>query len=159
MPARISEYYLVAVVSQVSDVMARAPVAVGYDPSSALLAEARRRHPGVHFEQAALPELDGVPRGAFANVLCETVIMHLPASRVGESVRTLVELLEPGGTLYLSWRVTEEADRRDPNGRLYAAFGASLVIEALGGTMIIHEEERTSASSGATVHRVIVRSG
>ena len=71
---------------------------------------------------ATLPRLDGVARGAFQNVLCETVIMHLAPAQVGPSVRSLRALLRPGGTLYLSWRVTDDASRRDLAGRLYAAF-------------------------------------
>ena len=130
---------------------------VGYDASPGLLDEARRRHPGVAFVQAALPELAGVRRGGFANVLCETVIMHLPASDIGASVTTLVELLAPGGTLYLSWRVTPEADRRDPRGRLYTAFPSSLVTDRLAGTAILHDEETRSESSGAIVHRIVAR--
>jgi SAM-dependent methyltransferase len=133
--------------------------AIGYDASAALLAEARARHPGIRFELAALPQLDGVGRASFTNVLCETVIMHLLASRIGDSVRTLVDLLAPGGTLYLSWRVTVGSDRRDANGRLYTAFPASLVIEALGDARILHDEEAASSSSGATIHRVIARAG
>ncbi len=130
---------------------------VGYDPSRALLTEARRRHPGVSFEEAGLPELDGVLRGTFVNVLCETVIMHLPAPRIGESVRTLVELLEPNGTLYVSWRVTVNSDRRDAKGRLYTAFPPSLVIDALAGAAILHDDETESSSSGAMIHRTIAR--
>ncbi|WP_310731470.1 class I SAM-dependent methyltransferase, partial [Burkholderia pseudomultivorans] len=76
----------------------------GYDASAALLDEARRRHPQLRFEQAALPALAGVPSGAFRNVLCETVVMHLePADAVAAATR-LADLLMPGGTLYLSWR-------------------------------------------------------
>ena len=37
----------------------------GYDASAALLDEARRRHPDLTFELAALPALAGVPSGAF----------------------------------------------------------------------------------------------
>ncbi len=131
---------------------------VGYDASPGLLDEARRRHPGVVFEQAALPALQGVPRGTFANVLCETVIMHLPVAEIEASVTALVELLAPGGLLYLSWRVTDDADRRDPKGRLYTAFPASLVSDALAGTATLHDEETRSDSSGAIVHRIVARS-
>ena len=81
---------------------------VGYDVSPGLLVQARGRHPGIAFEQAALPALDGVARGSFVNVLCGPVIVHLRSSEIGASVATLVELLAPGGTLYLSWRVTRE---------------------------------------------------
>jgi SAM-dependent methyltransferase len=131
--------------------------AVGYDPSHALLAEAGRRHPGIRFEPAALPELATVPRGCFANVLCETVIMHLPRPSIGDAVRNLAALLEPGGILYLSWRVTPERDTRDAKGRLYTAFSPALVIDALVGATILHEEEVRSSSSGATLHRVVAR--
>jgi 2-polyprenyl-3-methyl-5-hydroxy-6-metoxy-1,4-benzoquinol methylase len=130
---------------------------IGYDASPGLLAEARRRHPGVIFEQATLPALEAVPRATFANVLCETVIMHLPVADIGASVTALAELLAPGGTLYLSWRVTEEGDRRDPRGRLYAAFPSSLVTSALTRTTIVHEEETRSESSGALVLRIVAR--
>jgi SAM-dependent methyltransferase len=129
---------------------------VGYDASEELLGEARRRHPGIRFEHAELPDLAGVPSG-FANVLCETVVMHLPVRSVAPAVRRLVQLLAPGGTLYLSWRVTGGGDVRDDAGRLYAAFDADVVRAALVDVEVLHDEQRTSASSGRVVHRVIAR--
>jgi SAM-dependent methyltransferase len=94
----------------------------GFDASAGLLAQACVAHPALRFDYAVLPELAGVERAAFQNVLCETVIMHLEPVEVGPSVRSLLALLRPGGTLYLSWRVTDDAAKRDPAGRLYAAF-------------------------------------
>ena len=70
--------------------------AVGYDASEGLLAEARRLHPGVCFQMAALPALQGIGDESFANVLCETVIMHLAHGMIAPSVRRLVSILEPG---------------------------------------------------------------
>jgi SAM-dependent methyltransferase len=131
--------------------------ATGFDPSDGLLREARARHPGLTFEQAALPELAGIADASFANVLCETVIMHLPRAAIAPSVARLVAILRPGGILYLSWRVTPGADQRDGQGRLYAAFPAGLVIDALAGTAILLDQEPVSASSGKTIHRVIAR--
>lgn len=131
--------------------------AIGYDASTGLLGEARRRYPDLTFIEAALPDLDGVESGAFANVLCETVIMHLPRADVAPSVGRLLELLRPGGTLYLSWRVTPEADRRDGDGRLYAAFDASVVRAALGAATVLHDQESVSASSAKVIHRIIAR--
>ena len=105
-----------------------------------------------------MPELDGVERGAFQNVLCETVIMHLDPAQIGPSVRSLRALLRPGGTLYLSWRVTDDASKRDPAGRLYAAFDKALVMDELApDDAILHDEERISVSSGKRVQRLIVR--
>lgn len=131
--------------------------AIGFDPSEGLLKEARQRHPGVRFQHGALPDLDGAADGSFVNVLCETVIMHLGTEIIDSSVRRLTALLATGGTLYLSWRVTEGIDRRDEHGRLYAAFDSSLVFQALSAARILLDEEKISASSGKTVHRIVAR--
>jgi 2-polyprenyl-3-methyl-5-hydroxy-6-metoxy-1,4-benzoquinol methylase len=132
----------------------------GVDASAGLLAQARAAHPGLRFELATLPELAGVERGAFRNVLCETVVMHLEPAQVGPSVRSLLALLSPGGTLYLSWRVTDDDSTRDPAGRLYAAFDKAVVTYELApGDTIVHDEERVSVSSGKRVQRLVVRRG
>jgi SAM-dependent methyltransferase len=132
----------------------------GFDASPGLLAQARAAHPSLSFDPATLPELAGVPRATFQNVLCETVIMHLPPSQVGPSVRSLLALLRPSGTLYLSWRVTDDADKRDPAGRLYAAFDRRVVTDELAaGDVILHDEDRISVSSGKRVQRLVVRRG
>lgn len=131
--------------------------AVGFEPSRGLLAEARRRHPQVDFQAAALPELEGVPPASFVNVLCETVIMHLEAERIALAVRRLLHIIAPGGTLYLSWRVTEGHDRRDEHGRLYAAFDPQLVLRALSDAVVVLDEQVVSPSSGKTIRRIIAR--
>jgi SAM-dependent methyltransferase len=131
--------------------------AVGFEPSNGLLAEARRRHPEVRFEAAALPELAGVLPGSFVNVLCETVIMHLQGDFIAPSVRKLLDIIEPGGTLYLSWRVTEGGDRRDDHGRLYAAFDPQLVLHALSGAVVVLDEQVVSPSSGKAIRRIVAR--
>jgi len=130
----------------------------GFDASAGLLAQARAAHPGIPFEFATLPELAGVARGAWQNVLCETVIMHLDVAQVAPSVRTLLALLRPGGTLYLSWRVTQDASTRDPAGRLYAAFDKSLVTGELApGDTIVFDEDATSVASGKRLQRLVIR--
>src|ERR1700742_346984 len=78
--------------------------AIGYDASDGLLAEARRRYPGADFRRAVLPALDGIASNSFDNVLCETVIMHLPNNDVAASVHRLADIVKPGGVLYVSWR-------------------------------------------------------
>jgi hypothetical protein len=77
----------------------------------------------------------------------------------------VTEFFRPGATADIgcgsgrdtAWRVTEGADQRDDAGRLYSAFGAATVRAALEGTGILHDEERTSVSSGRTVHRIVAR--
>ena len=130
----------------------------GFDASEGLLAHARAAHPGIPFTFATLPELAGVARGAWQNVLCETVIMHLDAAQVAPSVRALLALLRPGGALYLSWRVTTDASVRDPAGRLYAAFDKSLVTNELApGDAIVFDEDATSVASGKRLQRLVIR--
>jgi 2-polyprenyl-3-methyl-5-hydroxy-6-metoxy-1,4-benzoquinol methylase len=130
---------------------------VGYDASEGLLVEARSRYPQLSFVISALPDLPDISNESFDNVLCETVIMHLPQSAIAPSVRRLSAIMRPGGMLYLTWRVTSEADRRDNEGRLYTAFDAAIVCDALNGADILLDEEVTSASSGKTIHRIVAR--
>lgn len=129
----------------------------GYDASPALLREARRRYPQLCFEQAALPALAGIAEHAFDNVLCETVIMHLPRDQIAPAATRLLALLRPGGILYLSWRVTTGEDRRDHHGRLYAAFDAGLVRASLAGAVLLVDEAVVSVSSGRLIHRLVAR--
>jgi SAM-dependent methyltransferase len=132
-------------------------VAEGFDASDGLLAEARRRYPGASFAYAELPELAGIAANTYDNVLCETVIMHLDPALVAPSVRRMLEIAKPGGIFYLSWRVTEGADLRDANGRLYAAFDAAIVRAEFSRATLLLDEEVVSASSGKTIHRLVVR--
>jgi SAM-dependent methyltransferase len=142
---------------EVAWLVAHESPAVGYDASPALIAEARRRHPTCDFRIAALPALDGLAASSFANVLCETVIMHLPHDEIARSVRRLIDIAKDGGVVYLSWRVCKDGDQRDKSGRLYAALDASLVRQALGRAEILFDEEAVSASSGKVIHRIIAR--
>lgn len=131
--------------------------AVGYDPSEGLLGQARARHPGCRFENAALPELIGIAAETFANVLCETVIMHMAPGLIPTSVRRLVDILRPEGILYLSWRVTRGTAQRDRSGRLYAAVGRELVSSSLAGADLLFDEETVSESSGRVIQRLVAR--
>ena len=129
--------------------------AVGFDASDGLLNEARQKYPSLKFAHAELPELRGI--GTFDNVLCETVIMHLDSQQIAPSVRRLFDIVKPSGILYLSWRVTEGADERDAQGRLYAAFDPAVVLTELKTATVLLDEEAVSASSGKTIHRLVVK--
>lgn len=131
--------------------------ALGVEASAGLLTQARTRHPEQRFALLSLPDLHGLETGHYQNVLCETVIMHLPPEQIAPATRRLRELLRPGGTLYLSWRVTPEVSIRDAAGRLYSTFDKRLVREALGSVEVLLDDETVSVSSGKRVHRLIVR--
>jgi SAM-dependent methyltransferase len=132
--------------------------AVGYDASDALLEQARLRYPRLPFHVSVLPELPGLPDNSFDNVLCETVIMHLRRPQILGAVRRLLAILKPGGTLYLSWRVTEGTDQRDAHGRLYSAFESALIREGIeGAAEMLLDDEVLSASSGKKIHRIVAQ--
>ena len=90
-------------------------------------------------------------------MLCETVIMHLEPAEIAAAVRRLLDIVKPSGILYLSWRVTENADWRDAQGRFYAAFDAALVLAELKTTVLLLDEEVISASSAKKIHRVVAK--
>ena len=129
--------------------------AVGFDASEGLLKEARRRYPSYKFTRAELPALSGV--GTYDNVLCETVIMHLERAQIAAAVRRLLGVVKPSGILYLSWRITDNADLRDAQGRLYAAFDTALVLAELKATALLLDEEVVNASSGKKIHRLVAK--
>jgi 2-polyprenyl-3-methyl-5-hydroxy-6-metoxy-1,4-benzoquinol methylase len=131
--------------------------AEGFDVSDGLLAEARSRYPQLKFARAELPDLAGIAASSYDNVLCETVIMHLDRAQIASSVRRMLEIAKSGGVFYLSWRVTDGADLRDRHGRLYAAFDASLVLNALSPATLLLREEVVSASSGKKIFRLVAK--
>jgi SAM-dependent methyltransferase len=131
--------------------------AVGFDASEGLLLEARTRYPDLSFAQAELPGLEDIPSAAYDNVLCETVIMHLDPAQITPSVRRMLDIVKPCGVLYLSWRVTDDADVRDAHGRLYAAFDAGLVMAELAAATVLLDEESVSVSSGKKIHRLLAK--
>ena len=133
------------------------PARKGFDASDGLLAEARTRYPQFEFIHAELPDLRGIAANAYDNVLCETVIMHLDRAQIGPSVRRMIEIVKPGGILYLSWRVTEGENQRDKHARLYAAFEPSLVRSELAAATTLLDEDVVSASSGKRIHRMVAR--
>lgn len=129
----------------------------GYDASTGLLEQARLRYPGIDFAAASLPALAGLPEGHFRNILCETVIMHLDPAEVPAAVLRLLAILQVGGVLYLSWRVTDGVSQRDKFARLYAAFDSEVVLAACGGQQVLLQHRQTSQSSGKTIERLILR--
>lgn len=128
----------------------------GFDSSSELLAIASNLYPKIKFKQAYLPELNELCE-TYQNILCETVIMHLPKAQVATAIESLKRILQKDGVLYLSWRVTEGEDIRHSDGRLYSAFEPNIILNQFDRDGILHFEDRVSVSSGKRVCRLIYR--
>jgi ubiquinone/menaquinone biosynthesis C-methylase UbiE len=126
----------------------------GFDYSDALLTEARKLFPGIDFRKAQLPSLAEIDE-PFDNVVCETVIMHLAKKDIPSALSNLQRIVKNHGRLYLSWRVTENADQRHNDGRLYSAYTADFIKEGLASCRLICFEDVTSASSGKRVCRLV----
>jgi SAM-dependent methyltransferase len=131
---------------------------IGYDLSEGLLAQARTRFPHIEFNKAALPELSGVPARHFDNVVCETVLMHLPREEIAPAVARMLEILRPGGVIYLSFRITENADHREKDGRLFTAHVGEQVRGALAGQAILFDET-VVRRPGVMLQRLVARGG
>ncbi len=130
--------------------------AIGYDVSEGLLAQARARFPHIEFTKAALPDLSGVPARHFDNVCCETVLMHLPREEIAPAVARMLEVLKPGGVIYMSFRITENADHREKDGRLFTAYVGDHVRRALAGQAILFDGT-VERRPGVMLQRLIAR--
>lgn len=128
---------------------------VGFDSSPELLSFAHKHYPHIPFNQAFLPALSEI-QNQYDNLLCETVIMHLPQPQIVESLKNLKRILKKGGVLYLSWRVTEGVDMRHADGRLYTAFEPDFILNQFAKSSVLHFEDKISESSGKRICRLIV---
>ncbi len=126
----------------------------GYDSSMELILEAKKLYPNIPFNIANLPKLKEINL-QFENILCETVLMHLPKSQIIEAITNLKRIMADGGKMYLSWRVTEGSDLRHIDGRLYSAFESHFILDQFPKKSILHFEEKISVSSSGHVCRLI----
>ena len=133
---------------------------VGFDASKELLQEARNRFPQHTFLEARLPALSEIKDNMFDNVLCETVLMHLPRQAHQSALQSLLRVTRPGGTVSISWRHPLNAtDARENDGRLYELIQADEFIRwgiELGADCL-HRSTATSASSGKVIDQVVLR--
>src|SRR5215218_7652770 len=60
----------------------RGAAACGIDLSLAMVAEARRRHPGIDFQQGDILDLAGVPAAAFGGVAAFYSLIHIERERM-----------------------------------------------------------------------------
>jgi ubiquinone/menaquinone biosynthesis C-methylase UbiE len=105
-------------------------IVVGADQSPGMLAEARRKQPGVRLEQVGLQELRF--DGEFDGAMCIDSLEHVPPEEWPLVAGNLHRALTPGGHLYLT---VEEIDRSQLEHELERARAAGLPAlfgEAIG---------------------------
>lgn len=131
----------------------------GWDASQGLLQEARKRFPNYTFGFAELPDLNQIESARFSNVLCETVLMHLPKEALSIALKNLLRILKPDGVLALSWRLPQENAEREKDGRLYTLLTFEDLLTALQPfeTQVLHQEEMRSFSSKKIIRQLVLQ--
>ncbi|MFH8572367.1 class I SAM-dependent DNA methyltransferase [Streptomyces sp. NPDC017993] len=79
----------------------------GVDLSPQMVALARRAHPGLRFDVAAMTDLD-LPDGALAGVVAWYSIIHTPQELLPEVFAEFHRVLAPGGMLLVAFQVGDE---------------------------------------------------
>jgi SAM-dependent methyltransferase len=132
--------------------------AVGYEPVAAMREQARAAFPELDVRTAVLPDLAGIDDQAYANVLCNAVLMHLPAAeQIGAAV-ALARVLRRGGRLVLSFRGPRGGVEREPDGRLFAPIEPGrlvLLLESVG-LAVLHREANAETSRPDVIWHALV---
>lgn len=84
--------------------------AFGIDLSPGMVAEARRRHPDLRFEEGTMSALD-LADGSLRGALAWRSLVHTPPEELGSYVSEFHRVLAPGGYLLLAFKVGDERVR------------------------------------------------
>ena len=91
----------------------RGATACGIDLSPAMVAEARRRHPAIAFQQGDILDLIGVPDAAFGGVAAFYSLIHIERARIVAALREIGRVLRPDGALLLGFHVGDHVVHLD----------------------------------------------
>jgi len=86
--------------------------ALGIDLAPNMVAEARRRHPGVEFAVGDLQRLE-VADASYAGLTAFYAIVHLARAQLTSAFAEARRVLVPGGALLLAWHVGDDTLRPD----------------------------------------------
>lgn len=136
----------------------RGLLVTGIDLSSDMIAEARKRHPGLAFETGDLLAL-GAADGSFAALTAFYAIVHLDADQLTAAFTEARRVLAPGGGLLLSWHVGDETlvpaeflgETCDLGWNFFPTATIVAAVERAGLTAEVRLEREPYASEHASV--------
>jgi len=94
----------------------------GIDVSAGMVAEARRRHPGLRFDEGSMSALD-LPDGGLAGIVAWYSVIHTPPDELALIFAELTRVLTPGGQLLLAFQAGDE------RVRLEHAYGHRIALD------------------------------
>ncbi|MEJ2888114.1 class I SAM-dependent DNA methyltransferase [Actinomycetospora aeridis] len=84
----------------------------GVDLSPAMVALARREHPGIRFDVGDMAALD-VPDGSLGGLLAWYSLIHVPAPELPAVLGEFRRVLRPGGHLLVAFQVGDDVSHQD----------------------------------------------
>lgn len=131
---------------------------LGVDASKGMLKQARILHQDLKFIEDSLPELLELNEKTFANILCSAVLMHLNQVDRMIAYQRFITLLEPNGSLIISFRSTNNTNQRE-NGKLYDLILYKELQDffSVNGLSILHHEFEIEQKRNLIWHNVVIR--
>ena len=81
------------------------------EPESALINDARKLHPNIHFYQAKAQKLP-FPQSHFDLCVTWTVLQHIPPNELGKAVAEMKRVCEPNAVMVLSEAIGEKDEKK-----------------------------------------------
>ncbi len=118
--------------------------AYGVEPSKEILKLVSGKHPELkdNLINDFLPDLKNCPDNYFDGVLCTTVLMHLPAESLSDSVKNIKRIVKNKGRVIISVPVNKkdhskslvsvDEENRDKDGRLFTPVNENSLENAFG---------------------------
>jgi len=133
--------------------------AEGYDASDGMLEQSRKLYPTCKFKKGTLPSLTEIDEGAFENVLCSGVLMHLSETSLASACRELLRIISEKGRLLISLRRSRGGDEREQDGRLYtgiAPIRLEMLFESSGGSVLYSDTQQDQYRPEITWHTLVI---